>query len=170
MDDFRFESVWPNPDEVTRTDAVEFWLNEGALPEGVAIERSRQQLVLARDVNGKLAGVSTAVRHYVEFLGIRLFFFRAYVGKENRLRGLKGTGLIQSLIRNSYDSLEKRFDAGVDPDVLGLYLEIQNTSAINRRRRLVWNELGANIVYAGERANGAHARVWYFRDAMLPQR
>ena len=81
--------------------------------------------------------------------------------------GLRPSGLIQQLIRESYDVLNARFTNGLEAGVLGMYFELENRKLIRARPQLVWNELGANIVFVGKLPNGNHARVWYFERAKV---
>ena len=49
-----------------------------------------------------------------------------------------------------------------------LYFELERPSVIRGRRGLVWDDLGANIVYIGRLANERHQRIWSFRGAVIP--
>jgi hypothetical protein len=168
MGEYSFHTVWPSPCEAVRTEAVEFWRKESALPEGKAIERAEQLVVVCRDSDGTLAAVSTAVPSFAAILGLRCFYFRAFVGRAHRAQGLRGSQLIYRLIRQSYDALNDRFQQGLDPDIVGLYLEVENPKVRRHRNQLVWTDHGANIVFVGNRPGGRHARVWYFVDARMP--
>jgi hypothetical protein len=168
MGEYSFEAVWPSPSDAIRTEVVEFWLRESALPEGKAVERAAQLLVVCRDAGGAVAAVSTVVPSRAPTLGLRCFYFRALVGRTHRARGLRGSKLIYRLIRASYDALNERFQRGIDRDIVGLYLEVENPSVQRHRNELVWTDLGANIVFVGALPGGRHARVWYFDNAKIP--
>ena len=169
MNDFTFETVWPEPRESVQAEVVDFWLAESAMPEGAAQERAKQLLVVTRDPNASVAAVSTAFPHFVVTLGLRCFYFRAFIGRTNRTKGLLGSKLIHHLLRQSYDVLNERFQFGIDQDVFGLYLEVQNSSILRHRRELVWTDLGANIVLTGFLPTGGQTRVWYFEDGKVPR-
>ena len=169
MGEFVFECVWPDPTAEVQAEAVHFWLAESALSQGKAIERAVQLLIVCRGADGRVAAVSTALPSHVESLGLRCFYFRAFVGQLHRARGLRSSKLIHRLVYESYGVLNQRFHQGIDPDVFGLYLEIENSSILRNRNELVWSDLGANITYIGVLPDGRHARVWYFEDARLPR-
>ena len=167
MPQFTFETVWPDPSPRIREEVVGFWHSEGVLSRGKAIERSAQLLVVCRDKDNAVAGVSTAVSAYVERLGMRCYFFRALVAQTHRAHGLRSSRLIHDLLRKSYDVLNARFQDGSDRECLGLYLEIENESVQRHRDDLVWSEDGANVVFVGYLPDGRHARAWYFDGARL---
>ena len=169
MSAYQFETVWPTPSDVVREDVVDFWLSESALPYGRAIERAHQLLVVCRDASGAIAAVSTAVAIHVERLGVGMYYFRAFVGRAHRVRGLRSSQLAKELLLESYRVLNDRFQQQGDKDGLGLYFEIENRSAQRIRNELVWSDNGANVVFTGFLPNGNHARVWYFEGARLPR-
>ena len=105
MDEFSYEPVWPHPSEAARSAAVDFWLAESALPKGKAFERAEQLVLVCRDPAGSVAAVSTVIPSFVASLGLRCFYFRAFVGQAYRTTGLRGSKLIYHLIRKSYDVL-----------------------------------------------------------------
>ena len=168
MGQYSCETVWPNPSDATRADVVDFWIQESALPMGKAIERAEQLLVVCRALDGKVSAVSTVVPSEISTLGLRCFYFRAFVGRDHRTKGLRASHLIYRLIRQSYDALNERFQTGIDPDVVGLYLEVENRSVQRHRNELIWTDLGANIIFVGRLPDGRHARVWYFENAKIP--
>jgi hypothetical protein len=152
-----------------RAAVVDFWLAEDAIPQRLAAEeRAHQLLVVARDSNGRVAGVSTAVRAFVPQLGFHCFFYRTFVGRANRTHGMRSTDLFWRILRESYRVLNHRFVEGHDPDVLGAYAEIENSSIMRVCSELVWQESGMNVVYIGRTLDGRHQRVWYFEGARVP--
>lgn len=169
MKNYEFETVWSQPREAISSEAIRFWTLEQAMPEGVAIERATQLVVVCRSKTqeDEIAAVSTAMPHFVEQLGLTMFYFRAFVGRKHRATGLRGSKIIQKLIRESFDVLSAAQKHAPEKSPLGLYFEIQNTSIRRNRRDLVWRNLGANIVYIGRLPQGGHARVWYFDEAKM---
>lgn len=166
---YRLESVWPMPPDTTREDVVNFWLAQSAIPDlAVAQERAHQLLVVARDLSGHVAGVSTAIRMQVERLGFECFYYRTFVGRTHRTRGLRSTNLFWEIQLESYRILNERFIRGCDPGVLCLYAEIENPSIMRVRNEAVLRENGMNVVYIGRTQDGRHARIWYFDGARIP--
>ena len=166
---YQLEAVWPTPSVAVREDVINFWLAESALPNRPAAqERAHQLLVVARDFEGQVAGVSTAVRTFVSQLGFECLYFRTFIGRAHRGHGLRTTRLFWKILLESYRFLNERFLDGCDPDVLGLYAEIENRSIMRNRSDLVWHDCGMNAVYIGRTPDGRHIRVWYFDGARVP--
>lgn len=165
---YRLDTVWPMLPDAVREEVVSFWLAESAIPDLVAQERAHQLLVVARDSSGRVVGVSTALRMHVEQLGFDCFYYRTFVGRAHRARGLRSTELFWNILRESYRLLNERFLQGSDPGVLGLYAEIENRSIMRVRNEAVWQESGMNVVYIGRTQDGRHLRVWYFDSARIP--
>ena len=165
---YQLDRVWPEPAQEIRDEVVRFWLATGALSDSAtAQKRSAQLAVVARDVDGQVAGVSTAVRVLVDQLGCECFYYRTFIAPEARVRGLRSTELVWQVLHESYRLLDERFRRGVDREVLGLYAEMENRSIIRRRNEAVWKDHGMNFVFIGRTANGNHKRVWYFSDARI---
>jgi hypothetical protein len=131
-------------------------------------ERAYQLLVVARDQQGNVAGVSTALRMHVVQLGFDCFFYRTFVGRAHRVRGIRSTGLVWKILQESYRLLNERFQQGNAPGVLGLYAEMENPSIMRVRNEAVWQEDGMNFVFIGKTQSGRHVRVWYFDGARVP--
>jgi hypothetical protein len=166
---YQLESVWPSPSESNRDDVVSFWMTELPSSELTATrERAHQLLVVARDPDGNVAGVSTALRMHVVQLGFECFFYRTFVGQTHRVRGVRSTELGWKILHESYRLLNERFQQGDDPGVLGLYAEMENPSIMKCRNETVWQEDGMNFVFIGKTQGGRHIRVWYFDGARVP--
>ncbi len=112
-------------------------------------------------------GVSTAVRLFVQQLGVECFYYRTFIAPVARVRGLRSTNLGWQVLHASYRVLNDRFQQGFDRQVLGLYAEIQNRSIMRHRREAVWQDDGMNFVFIGRTAEGNHCRVWYFEKACI---
>ncbi|MFV2068327.1 MAG: hypothetical protein ACC645_15265 [Pirellulales bacterium] len=167
--DYHLGRVWPAPADAVREDVVRFWLAESALPDLAAAQaRAHQLVVVARDPNGQVAGVSTAVPTYIDRLGMKCFFYRTFVGRAHRAHGLRSTDLVWKILRESYRLLSERFRVGCDSDVLGLYAEIENPTIMRVRNDAIWRESGMNFVFIGRTQEGQHVRVWYFDGARIP--
>ena len=166
---YRLDCVWPSPSESCQEEVVRFWAAESALQEREGRQRAPQLLVVARDPDDRVAAVSTAVPILVEQLGFECFYFRTFVGRAHRIRGLGSTGIVQQMLLKSHEYLNQRFAAGHDPMVLGLYMQIENRNVMIRRNEAIWRDGGANVVYIGRTTSGQHVRVWYFDGARIPQ-
>lgn len=166
---YQLEGVWPAPSDAVREEVVNFWLAESAIPDlAVAHQRAHQLLVIARALDGHVAGVSTAVRMRVEQLGFECFYYRTFVGQAHRARGIRSTQLVWKILGKSYRLLNERFQQGEDPGVLGLYAEMENPSIMRVRNEAVWEEDGMNFVFIGRTQDGRHLRIWYFDGVRIP--
>lgn len=167
---YELKCVWPSPAELVQERVIRFWKAEGALPHSSAAgDRARQLLVVANDAAGNVAGVSTAVRMTVPQLGFDCFYYRTFVGKDSRARGLRSTGLVWDILRESYRLLNRRFSQGIDCEVLGIYAEMENRSIMRNCRDAIWRDVGTNFVFIGRTPEGRHQRVWYFDGAKIPR-
>ncbi len=165
---YQLKRVWSAPPAALRGEVVDFWLAESAISSlAVAQDRAHHLLVVARASDGKVAGVSTAVRQRVEQLGFECFYYRTFIGQAHRTRGVCSTELIWEILQQSYRLLNECFQDGNDPKVLGLYAEMKNPSIMKCRNETVWQEDGMNFVYIGRTQDGRHKRVWYFDGARI---
>ena len=164
----RLDRVWPKPSPELQTDVIAFWRDNDALPQGSTSEaaeaRARQLVVVAHDQQGSLAGVSTAVKFHVDQFGFPCFYYRTFVAPAHR--NLRVLSL--DLFLESYHCLNERFQAGHDPDVLGVYLELHNAELQRYFKHAVWEIEGMNVVYVGKSRTGLQRRVWYFDNAKVP--
>ncbi len=165
---YQFESVWQRADTTKRESVVLFLLNEAGLSETEAAKRSHQVVVVARDKNHDTAAICTAFPVHVESLGFRCFYYRSLVGKSHRSVGLRTHQLAKNLLLESYHFLNARFAAGHDPDVLGLYLEVENPKLKRIRNEAIWESDGVRAVFVGKtHLSEKHCRVCYFEGARI---
>ena len=168
---YQLQGVWPSPSKAIQDEVVSFWLAEGALPDpAIASQRACELMVVARNAAHQIVGVSTAKAACVDQLRFECFYYRTFVGSANRSRGLHSTGLVWRILQESHRLLNQRFQEGCDPNVLGIYMEIENDKVMRFRNDAVWQENGMNVVYIGQTRDGQHIRVWYFDGARIPQR
>lgn len=163
MTNYTFEETWPTPSPQTSADAIAFWQAEAVLNDKVRELRSRQLVCVARDTQQRIVATSTAVRKLIEQLGFPCFVFRIYVAKAHR----QGRLSLQ-LGDRAYQILQKRFDQGIDADVQGLYIEIENEIlAKTYTEVVVKNPGGGQVVYIGRTREGLQKRIWYFNGARV---
>jgi hypothetical protein len=156
------QAVWPAPTVQDQDDVVRFWLGEQAMSEPEARARAPQLLVIARDEAGCVMGVSTAVATWVERLGIRCFYYRTFVGQAHRARGVARDILVASC-----NHLNQRFAQGIDPEVLGVFLDIENPALARVHNQAVWREGEFCFVFVGQTPSGHQLRVAYFDEAKI---
>lgn len=165
-----FDAVWPDPSGALQREVADIWLSDGVIRDPASAQaRAGQLLVVARNDSGAIVGASTVIPIHIEQLGFRCFFYRAYVRPDYRNPDAQSTGVVWQVLRASHQHLNERFRSGHDPDVLGLYLEIENPNIAKNRSELMWREDGMSVVYIGRTPEGHPARAWYFDQAQTPQ-
>lgn len=157
---FRFVPHW-QIESVENDDAVlQFWEREGALANDVKTrDRLRQVVLDARDADGRVAGVSTAIPMTLPRLGQPTYFFRCFVGKQWRK-----TRLVLHLLKRTCDVLED-YARRHDFPCIGVVLELENTRFGETLKRAWWPNTG--FVFIGKSQRGLDLRVRYFRGAKL---
>lgn len=157
---FSLIPVWPNIDEVDAADLLAFWKREGAIPdEAQAKARLKQAILLARDADGEVAGVCTALSMTPPQLGQPMYFWRAFIAPKWRK-----TRLIYSLLMDSFDVLEAD-SRERDFPCIGVILELENTRFGEVFRKAEWTK--PHFIYIGKSPRGLDVRVRYFRGAKL---
>jgi len=160
--DYRFENVWINKSDALQTEILDFWIEHGALgsrEKGQA--RLSEVIKIARTVkDDKLVAVSTVYSGENPQLKQNFFYFRCFVAENHRR-----ARLALFLIRAVYSQLNDRFVAGLDPDVIGLMMEVQNDKLQQYHRPAVWTRTG--MVFIGYNARGDQVRVNYFDGAQI---
>lgn len=76
----------------------------------------------------------------------------------------------KKILKAAHVHLNERFVAGHDPDILGLYLQIENALIRRNRNDLIWTDEGLNVVFIGRNQQGHHLRVSYFDGARMDGR
>lgn len=141
-------------------DLVAFWLREGALSdESHARQRLDQVVLLARDANGEIAGVCTAVAQTPARIGQPLYYYRSFIGQRWRQ-----TRLVYHLIKHARALLEE-YARACDWPCIGLLLELENRRFGEKGRMPVWPHL--EFTYIGKSHRGFELRVHYFKGARL---
>jgi len=164
---YRLDVVWPDPSEEMRQRVIEFWKRFEALPPNAPAagqDRAKQLVIVAQNDEGEIAAVSTAYRGQINQLGFPCFHYRTFVAPEHRKLWVLSLDLFQA----SYAVLNDRFQQGIDKDVLGIYMELQNAGLNRQFKYAVWEVDGMNVVYIGKSPQGLHRRVWYFDGARVP--
>ncbi len=168
---YHLEAVHPEPSTQLQSEAIAFWRENGALDDSeAAARRAKQLLVVARDAEGQLIGVSTCQPTMIDRLGFPCFYYRSFIGKQHRSHGLRGLKLAQKILTAAHKHLNNRFLEGCDPNVLGLYLQVESESIRRNRNDLIWTDDGMNCVYIGRNESGHHLRAYYFDGARMDGR
>lgn len=158
--EFTLSSTWPQISDEDAGNLLAFWKHEGAIPdETQAKARLKQAVLLARDANGEVAGVCTALPMTPPQLGQPVYFWRAFIAPQWRQ-----TRLIYTFLMQSFDHLEA-FARERDYPCIGVILELENNRFGEVFRQAEWRK--PHFVYIGKSPRGLDVRVRYFRGARL---
>jgi len=158
---FTIHNVWKKVDPILADEIATLWLEQKALPDRrQAIERSQQVVFIARGEDGKIAGVSTAYKQLNPQIEHYFYYMRAFVHPDYR------DGDIGRIFTRAIVSFfELQYVTGVDKEVIGVFMEIENQFFQKFRRDAIFPE--ADFVYIGKNERGVHLRVRYFEGAQI---
>lgn len=158
---FTIHNVWQQVDPVLAGEIATFWLEQQALVERrQAVERAQQVVFIARNEAGKVVGIMTAYKGFNQSLEHYFYYTRAFIHEDYRRLSL--------MKRFSFAVVaffEMRYFMGLDPEVIGMYSEVENL-ALQKNIRDAIVDLG-DYVYIGKNARGDHLRVRYFKGAKI---
>lgn len=132
-------------------------------------QRQHQILSIARNENGDVVGTSTAYAVMIEHFGFKCYYYRSFVGRKHRAKGIRSFGIAKQLLQISYETLDERYQSGDDPDVMGLYFELRHARAAHIKNQLIWEIGEASFVFVGRTEAGNHCRLAYFNRAQVPK-
>ncbi len=158
---YSVQIVWEKKAPELTEEIVGFWLEHKALSaREAAVKRAPQVACLVRDGAGKLAGVSTVYQQQHPRFGVSFHYFRCFVAPEHR-----GANLASLLVVSVARYFEDRFKAGHDPNVIGVFMEVQNEGVQKQMNQAVWPIVA--FTYTGKNQRGDQERVYYFEGARL---
>lgn len=157
-------SYHPGWTELTASDAediVAFWKQEKALPPGLdGHQRVSQVVYFARDAEGQIAAVGTALPQLPPQLGQPVYYYRSYVAPSWR-----STRVVYNLLRRSMKLLEDDAEAN-DWPCIGILMELENERFGEVGRMPIWPRR-VPFVYIGRSPRGLECRVYWFQKATL---
>jgi len=157
---FTYHTGWAELTEPDAKDLIEFWQRENALPQGQdPRQRVSQVVMFARDPDGEIAAVGTAVPQFPPSLAQPVYYYRSYVSPAWRQ-----TRVVYNLLRKSVRLLEEDARAH-DWPCIGVLLELENQRFGEAGRMPIWPRI--EFVYIGRSPRGLECRVHWFRQARL---
>jgi len=157
---FTFVPHWKIENSENDESVLAFWKREGALNnDAQANERLRQVVLDARDENGEIAGVCTAVAMSHPRLGQPVYYYRCFVGKAWRK-----SRLLMFMAAQAFNALEE-YAAANDYPCIGVIIELENDRFAKKWRMPVWPYVP--FVYIGKSQRNCELRVCYFSGAQL---
>lgn len=156
-----FVPVWKQVSAEVEQELLAFWRDNRAIAdEAVAKQRAQQAVCIARDADGAVCGVGTAMVKILPRLRQPTYYYRQFFAP-----ALRGRHHELAFYRRCKQVLEA-YNAGMArPESLGLLVEIENPKIAAAYRRAV--EPGFDAVFIGYSPRGLQLRVSYFEDATL---
>jgi len=153
--------VWKQVTPELASELIAFWRENQAIGnEANAAARAMQAVSVARDEDGALCGVCTAVIKVLPRLRQPTYYFRQYFAKR-----MRGRNHIRPFHLHAKQVLED-YNASLDkPESLGILLELENSKLAS-----VYNhayEPAFDSTFIGYSPQGLVLRVSYFKDAVL---
>lgn len=153
--------AWKQVNPELQDELVELWMHNGAIADpAVAAARARQAVCVARDENGALCGVSTAIVRVLPRLRQPMYYYRQFFTE-----GLRGQKQAIPFLNKSREVLQDYNASLPVPESLGILLELENTFFAKYYDR-AWVE-EAESVFLGYSPRGLQLRASYFQDARL---
>ena len=153
--------AWKDLSPELAAELVAFWRDQNAIQnETAATRRTEQAVCIARDADGALSGVATAVVKVLPRLRQPMYYYRQFFAKSLR-------GQHQELVffRRAKQILQD-YNAGLDKaESLGILLEVENAKIAAAYRRA--HEPGFDATFIGYSPRGLQLRVSYFDNAVL---
>lgn len=156
---FEIVPVWKNVTYELSVELINLWERSGAIvdPDEAAL-RAGQAVCIARDANGTICGVGTAVIRVLPRLRQPMYFYRQFFAPE--FRGHRQT--VPFFIR-AKQVLEDHNKALAVPESLGVLMELENSQLATRYTFAT----EAGTVFIGYSPRGMQLRVSYFNNAKL---
>lgn len=156
-----FVPVWRQVTPALAQELAAFWREHKAIGSQAEAElRAQQAVCVARDEDGALCGVGTAVVKVLPRLRQPTYYYRQFFA-----RSLRGRQQELAFFQRCKQLLQDYNSDLPRPESLGMLLEIENAKIAAAYRRAV--EPGFDAVFIGYSPKGLPLRVSYFDDARL---
>lgn len=158
--DYNFETVWNKHTPALTEEIIAFWTAENALPtDENAQERAKQAVVLARDGDNRIIGISTAQIRTIHRIGQPMYYFRMYFDAAHR-----GMHSIKPMMKEALQALSEHNCGLPAPEALGIVIEVENSHLRKRHATAGW-PLDFNFIGYSPRKLPIYAH--YFKGAKL---
>jgi hypothetical protein len=158
--DFKWHVVWKKItiDEIEQV--VAFWLRLGILSRLEAAKRAKQVVIIIKNKNEEVVGVSTAFHTYFKELRSYVYAYRCLIHKDSRVIGME-----TKLTIETKSILEGQLHSFKENKPVGLLAVVQNERLSSNARYAIWP--GVNMIYIGNNSTGDSIRISYFDNARL---
>ncbi|MBV2209119.1 MAG: hypothetical protein KUL77_06110 [Thermomonas sp.] len=158
-----FIPVWRAVTPELAKELIDFWRDTGAIADEAAAKQRVQQVVcVARDGEGKLCGVGTAIIKVIPRLRQPMYYYRQFFAKT-----LRGKHQELAFFQRCKQVLQEYNTALAQTESLGILLEIENEKIAVAYKQAVIP--GFDAVFIGYSPRGLQLRVSYFDNAELKQ-
>lgn len=157
-----FTPVWGTGSNKLRTQAIELWKRNNALPNAEAIEQRATEIVMIAFKREQPIAVSTVRKRQIKLLNDNFFYeYRCFVDPSARIPALD-----VRLSRMSFDLLQE-WALEHDSNVKGIITILENENLKREKfwRKAVWPVL--NMVFVGYTQGRNPIRVSYFDRARI---
>jgi hypothetical protein len=148
-------------ESVEEGDVVEFWDREDAVPRDAARERLDEVAFVGLEEQDGLVAVSTVYLARNSRLGMDLWHYRTFVGRNHRR-----SALAENLTIRVTEHLREEFVSGRDRRAAGVFIRVENQILKTVKNEAVWPD--TRYAFIGEDESGNHCRVHYFPGALAP--
>lgn len=155
-----FEVVWDNVTQPTREEVTRIWTQHMQFSASEIDARLSQLVVVMKDEQGRVVGVSTAYKTYIHQLRNYLLACRVLIVPEYRRENLA-----PSLLVATRDFLESIHQWDEQDPAIGLITLVENEYVRRTRTDAIWP--ASKMVYIGDSKQGHPIRVYYFNGARI---
>ena len=156
-----FIPVWKQVTPELADELLAFWKDNNAIADDAAARQRVPEVVcVARDENGALCGVGTAVIKVLPRLRQPMYYYRQFFA-----RSLRGQHQELAFFQFAKRVLHRHNTALPKPESLGILLEIENAKIASAYKRV--HEPGFDATFIGYSPRGLQLRASYFDDAEL---
>lgn len=157
-----FENLWQKKSPFHKK-VKQLWEKHlPSLTEQQKATRMNQIVFALRTEDGKVVGVSTAHKAYIQQLKNHLYNFRCFIDPAYRIPGLTSTLLVKT--RDWLEEIHST-DGTEDERCIGMITLVENERIMKFRNEAIWP--ASKMVYIGNSPKGYHIRAYYFKKAMI---
>lgn len=154
-------SVWKQVTPELEAELVEFWMRNQAIADsGIATTRARQAVCIARDQDGGLAGVGTALVRVLQRLRQPAYYYRQFFAPTFR-----GKGQAIPFFNHARGILQQYNASLPSPESLGVLLELESAMLASHYNQAY--VAAADSTFIGYSPRGLQLRMSYFENARL---
>ena len=158
---FDMSTVWRQVTPGLEAELLEFWQRHHAIGDPArASERVSQAVCVARDAEGAICAVSTAVARVLPMIGEPLYYFRLFFAKS-----VRGQGQVVPMFNRARAVLQDYNAALPRPESIGMLVELESRHLSAEHRRAHVDE--GDSYFVGYSLRGLQLRVSYFEGAQL---